>query len=251
MSIRTDILLAGLLLCMAAGPSGAQPAGVQQLFGQGNQYYENSNFEQAIEVYEAIVKKGVYDAGVFYNLGNAYYRVNNIGKSILNYEKALRLSPRDADIKDNLKFVRSYLKEPGEGVLRSIVNIFTMNELTVFCSVVYFLFMAGILLSLFVRNEALKTVNTVTAVLLAAGLVWWYGKYSVSEKTVSAIVISSPAEVRNGPGTDYTVGFTVPEGKKIRILSRKEDWYAVGVMQYEPQKVILKGWLPAGIVEKI
>jgi hypothetical protein len=222
-----------------------------QVFLQANRYYENSSYKQAVSCYESLVDKGLSDAKLFYNLGNAYFRINRLGKAILYYERALKISPRDEDIKYNLKFVRTFIKEPDSSIFHKIINFFTLNELTVFSSLIYFLFMTGVILSLFLKHTVGRWANITLGVILFLGLAWWYAGFSVVEKRVSAIVITSPAEVRNGPGEDYSVGFTLPEGKKVVVLSEKDDWCAVAVKQYEPQEVLLKGWIPRGIIEKI
>jgi uncharacterized protein YgiM (DUF1202 family) len=59
-------------------------------------------------------------------------------------------------------------------------------------------------------------------------------------------VIKAPGEVRNGPGQDYAVGFTVPEGSKVTLLNRRPEWSQIGVPQQG-----LKGWIPSSEIEPI
>ena len=58
--------------------------------------------------------------------------------------------------------------------------------------------------------------------------------------------LNPPGEVRNGPGPDYAVGFTVPEGSSVLLLSRRPDWTQVGVPSQG-----LKGWMPNSEVEAV
>ena len=61
-----------------------------------------------------------------------------------------------------------------------------------------------------------------------------------------AVVTALPGEVRNGPGTDYAVGFTVPEGSKVLILNKRPEWTQIGA----PIEG-LKGWIPTKEIEEI
>lgn len=224
---------------------------VQSVFSQANKNYEDAKYEEAISNYESLISSGISDSRVYFNLGNSYFRSNSVGKAILNYEKALKLSPRDEDTKFNLNFLRTFIKEPDEGLLYRLVTSLTINEITVACSLIYLLLFVSLILSLFYKIPRLKTVNISAGLLLFVCLVWWYGIYSAEIKTERGIVISAPAEARTGPGDDYSVGFTLPEGKKVVVLSEKDNWYAIAVKQAESEGVMLKGWIKKDIIAKI
>src|SRR5512147_2306099 len=72
-------------------------------FEQGNQYYRNAAFADAVKTYELILATGRESAALYYNLGNAYFKMQNMPAAILNYERALRLAPGDEDIRYNLR----------------------------------------------------------------------------------------------------------------------------------------------------
>ena len=74
------------------------------LFEQGNALYNDGNYTEAIEKYQAILKQGKHSAELYFNLGNSYYKLNNIAPSIYYYEKALQLAPDDKDILNNISF---------------------------------------------------------------------------------------------------------------------------------------------------
>lgn len=75
---------------------------------------------------------------------------------------------------------------------------------------------------------------------------FWYMAHTVGDSQYQAIVVQGPGEVRNGPGVDYAVGFTIPEGTEVLILNERADWKQVGIPQQG-----LKGWMPAEDIEKI
>ncbi|NCS87113.1 MAG: tetratricopeptide repeat protein, partial [Ignavibacteria bacterium] len=72
-----------------------------------NNYYQNKQYEKAIEKYNSILELNFESPALYYNLGNAYFRTNQIGKSILNYERALKLDPNNEDLQYNLAIVKA------------------------------------------------------------------------------------------------------------------------------------------------
>lgn len=234
----------------------SQSEDLQETFSQANKFYQQSNFNQAITNYELILNNGIKDSKVYYNLGNAYYRINQIGKSILYYERALKISPRDEDIRYNLNFVRSFVKEPDENILYKTISLLSLDEISILCSIVYFLLITGVIGYMFFHNSIIKWINITLGIIFALNLLLWYNKFIIEEKTVSGIVITTPAQARTAPGEDEAVGFTLPAGKKVTILTEKEDWYAIAVKQLESvddevKSIILKGWIPKQVIEKI
>ena len=75
---------------------------------------------------------------------------------------------------------------------------------------------------------------------------WLALKIDSEINTQWAIVIAGPVEARNGPGFENTVGFTLPEGKKVTVLGVKDDWAAVGLRSEG-----LKGWVERKYIEQI
>lgn len=225
---------------------------ISTLFENGNKFYEQGNYEDAVKSYESILSQGFYDSVLFYNLGNAYLKDKQLGKAILSYERGLLLSPHDEDLRFNLRFAQSFIKHeesrkaPFEKLLFSLDSLLSINELTIFVSVAYTVLMILLGVYLFRKKRYIYWVNISLAILIAACSLWLYGKIYRQIISRSAIVIVNRAEVRNGPATDYSVGFTVPEGEKVIILGTKGDWYAVGLKQKG-----LKGWVEKSNIEEI
>jgi len=53
-------------------------------------------------------------------------------------------------------------------------------------------------------------------------------------------------EVRSGPGDQYTVRATVPEGRRALILNRRPGWVEIGIPSQS-----LKGWVVEKDIAKI
>ncbi len=223
------------------------------LFQKGNESYEAGNFDQAIEEYEKIVDLRIKNSKVFYNLGNAYFRENQLGKAILNYRRALSLDPRDEDSIANLRFAKLFTLDkieeqrvnPFFNLLHWFLDLWSMNELTLLASLSYCLFITFGILIIFRRSRRslLLGLTILLVILLIFSSSLATKLYLNSLK--SGVLIAPQAEVRSGPGGDYTLQFTGHEGLEFQINGETEDWYRIML----PNGV--KGWISKEVVEII
>jgi tetratricopeptide (TPR) repeat protein len=101
--ILVIVLVAGLTLLLPKSTANVDAVET------ANRLASSGNYEKAIEIYEQLVRQGVNDSVVFFNLGNAYYSSGDTGNALAYYNRASQLDPRDPDIKANLELVRSQL----------------------------------------------------------------------------------------------------------------------------------------------
>jgi tetratricopeptide (TPR) repeat protein len=220
------------------------------LFNQANDYYSKGQYDKAIAAYESLAGQKEVNASLHYNLGNAYFKIQKYGKAIACYERAAKLTPRDQDLRYNLNFVRAIVKEPGEPfpeiLLTSINNVISLNELTVLSSVFFILLICGLIAYMLFKQRKAVIFNLacLLAVIILSG--WLYIKLNREVFTTQAVVISGPAEVRNGPGQENSVGFSLPEGRKVTVLGTKDNWAAIGLNSEG-----LKGWIEKKYLEEI
>ncbi len=223
------------------------------LFQKGNESYEAGDFDQAIEEYQKIVDLGIKNSKVFYNLGNVYFRKNQLGRAILNYRRALSLDPRDEDGIANLKFAKLFALDkieerrvnPFSNLLHWFLDLWSTDELTILVSLSYCLSILFGILILFTRSRRallwglsmFLLVFVVFSSSLAAKLYF--------DSIESGVVIAPQAQVRSGPGEDYTLQFTGHEGLEFQISGDSEDWYRILL----PNGV--RGWIPKEAVEII
>lgn len=235
---------------MGAGLFAADVCDPLAEFNQANDLYQKEQYRQAVDRYESVARLNMGNAELFYNLGNAYFRLHRPGLALLNYERALKLAPRDGDTRFNIKFVKTSLGMPEEPFSEQAVdffnNIFSINELAALCSFLWILLCAGLTISLFRRNRKLVWANISLALVTVFFAAWFFVKLDLDVKTDWAVVVAGPAEARNGPGYDNSVGFTLPEGKKVMLLGVKDEWAAVGLRSEG-----LKGWIEKKYLEQI
>lgn len=223
------------------------------LFKKGNESYEAADFDQAIGQYERIIDLGIRNSKVFYNLGNAYFRKNQLGRAILNYRRALSLDPRDEDSMANLRFAKLFILDkieeqrinPLSNLLHLFLDLWSVDELTIFVSLSYCLSIVIAILVLFRRSKrALLWGLTIFLVVLIIFSTSFATKLYFGS-VESGVVIVPEAEVRSGPGGDYTLQFTGHEGLEFQINEEAEGWYRISL----PNGV--KGWIPREAVEII
>ena len=68
-----------------------------------NQLYATGHYAEAAKILEQLVKQGVQDSVVFFNLGNAYFKKGNLEQARIAWEKALEIDPSNDKATQNLK----------------------------------------------------------------------------------------------------------------------------------------------------
>lgn len=248
--MKKIIVLIFLCLPLVASEEG-------NIFVRANSLYEEGQYEKASILYESLIRDGIKDADVFYNLANAYYRQNIIGKAILNYERALMVNPNDEETKENLEFTRSLItdkiEKPEISPLQTIFFFyyyyFSVNTLAILFLVLFSIFSGSLCLNILLSSEKLKSVFSTIAIsslffliiITSALSLKYHNKYVVSH----AIITSEKAAAFSGTGENYEVLFTIHEGTKITIEEKREGWLKASLANG------LTGWLKASNAEKI
>lgn len=245
--MKTRLIAFLLLMSASCVLAGDKPLAV---FTQANDAYAHGQYQQAINLYESLVTNNETNATVFFNLGNAYFKNQQIGKAIVNLERAVKLSPRDKDARYNLQYLRSLVKEPSlpffETAVAWINGWVSLNELTAAVSL-FFIAALGLLIGyLLRRNPWCALCSIVACAVLLAGAVWLGLKIKDEVSTRWAIVVTGTVDARNGPGTENSVAFSVPEGRKLIILGENNTWNAVGL----PREGIT-GWVEKRSIEAV
>ncbi|MCG8553038.1 MAG: BatD family protein, partial [Desulfobacterales bacterium] len=76
--------------------------------------YKTGDYAAAAAQFESIAKTRVNNPDLFYNAGNAYLKAKDLGRAILWYERAKKLAPADPDLKFNLAYAQSLLRDKKE-----------------------------------------------------------------------------------------------------------------------------------------
>ncbi|MBI3289658.1 MAG: tetratricopeptide repeat protein [Elusimicrobia bacterium] len=237
-------LIAALL---AAG--GAQAASYEE----ARAAYDAGSFDQAAGLFAALSTQRPRDAALHYDQGNALLKAGRLGAASAAYQRAFDLDPRDADIRHNLDFA---LKRAGEalappGVPPLAFAAFTAMSSRELAGLHWLAAWATMILAALAllggesrRAKLAAPLGCAAAVWLAAGL-WWSGLRATLPPD-RGVITAGLAELRNGPGEKFSVGYTAPEGRRVRVLSESGQWLEVGLL-----KEGVKGWVLASSVARL
>ena len=220
-----------------------------ELFDQGNDFYNQGRYFEAIEKYNLILKNGSHSDELYYNLGNSYYKLNDIANSIFYYEKALILSPNDDKILNNLSFANNMLidkidslpKNQISSFFNSLINLF--NYSTWQYIYLFFEYVAVIFLVLYFisKKPNNKKRYFITALSLSLFFVFTLIAANISENNYlsdnPAIIFDKEVDLRSEPNLRSEEISTLHEGTKLNIIQSVNDWSLVELKNGN------KGWL--------
>lgn len=86
---RKKLLFIGLIVCLM--PFAHSDSAEIDYLEQGNIYYENGNFEEAISAYEKSFNDDPNNPDMYINIGSAYYSLDEPQQTLNYYRKAIRL----------------------------------------------------------------------------------------------------------------------------------------------------------------
>jgi tetratricopeptide (TPR) repeat protein len=240
---RLFLLMFGLFLSISlfAAESNTKEA--------GDKAYAQSNYAEAIRIYESILQKGE-SAEVYYNLGNCYYKHNEMAKAILNYERALLLKPYDSDIRNNLEIARSKTLDkvdPAPDIffitwIKALINLLSVDRWAKLGILFFLLLLGSVSFYIFSNRLLIKKIGficglTFLAFTICANLFAYKQKSDLVNRD-SAIIMSHSVIVRSTPNDNGTKLFEIHEGRKVSISDNSmTDWKEI---QLEDGKV---GWV--------
>ena len=247
-------LLAGFVLLGAV--SAVHAENPEETFDSACRAYEQGNWDAAADGFRSLLRYGLADARLEYNLANTEYKRGRLGEAILHYERARRLDPADAETVANLTIARAKLRDvveddEGAGVLRTLRA--AQDRLGVSAQ-------AGLLLIGVWLVAAIVTWCgsrkggftpgwgwTLAGLSLACILVFlsWRATWSRLEGTPRAVVLKPSVEALAGPGLNNAALFTLHEGIAVRIESEREGWLQVSLPNG------LTGWVVRDAAERI
>jgi tetratricopeptide (TPR) repeat protein len=233
------------IFCLAATASGLAQSETQ--FAKANQEYAEGKFKEAVADYESLVRSGITNANLFYDLGNAFFRTGDFGKAILNYERALALNPRHPEAEANLQIVRDEARalELPQGRLERYLDHATASQYAMAAAIAFWAGAFCLAALLFARRRTAGrialSILSLSILAFCAGTVF----HSEKENRTRAIVIGNEVEARVATADSANSVLALPPGSELRILSTRGDWI------YAALPNNLRGWLAAKSAERV
>jgi tetratricopeptide (TPR) repeat protein len=224
---------------------------------EGDSAYIRNDYVAAIQIYEALLKKGD-SAEILYNLGNSYYKAGDIAKAILNYERALLLQPDNSDIRANLEIARSKTIDKVVPVpdiffiswIKSLINSLSINVWARVGITCFILLLISIYIYFFSKYIKWRKISFIFGAVffvstILANIFAFYQRETLLERN-QAIVLAPSITVRSTPSEDGTSLFILHEGHKVEIKDNTmREWKEI---KLEDGKV---GWVPISSIEVI
>ena len=215
-------------------------------------------YEESSVRFEKIISAGnIRNGKLFYNLANAYLLKGDMGRAILNYRRAERLTPQGRNLRGNLAFARSRVRDsipvpPQRRVLDTVVawhdGLPVLPRLAVFVLAFDLIWLLA----------ALKLFNLVRfslrlpVALLAVVAVLCFGSVIVDEvgsrRANEGVIVAEQVVGRKGPDpVGYDPSFHAPlhAGVEFAIVEERPGWYLVRLRDDR------ETWLPASAVAPI
>lgn len=248
-----------VLLCLAGFSCLGLTAGFAQMsadealskFVAGGMAYKEGRYDEAVSLYNEILRGGRVSGPLYYNLGNSYFKKGNLGRAVLSYERAGRFIPRDGDLNFNRRYARSRIVNyggektnlPGR-LVRNFILFYTIDEMVIIMACAGIAVGIVYLISLYLYWPRPLTrwaiaFLTLVFVTYGAGLI---AKVRYERDTAVAV---AAAESYFEPRADSTVHFKLPEGAKVKILKTEEGWAKVRRPDGKT------GWVPQDALDRI
>ena len=235
---RYAAILSAIVIASAALTASAVEKKADQLFYEGNAFYEAREYAKAFQDYDAIMTSGIESGNLYYNIGNSFFKMGKIGYAILFYEKAKRIMPDDSDLKSNLAYAASLVDEPyiqptrERGLVKLINQLFddfSLNMITAACGACYIIVVAMLLLFI-VRPSAARRAAFAFWVFFAIfviNLAALGTRFYDEEVLKKGVVVAKGVECKYEPIDSSTTYYTLREGARVNILSARNGWLKI------------------------
>ena len=220
---------------------------INELFNNGNEFYSQNNYKEAISIYEKILENGYFSEDLFLNLGNAYFRESNFGKARWSYEMGLKLNPINSDLKNNNNvnkaYIDSYIELPKNNLI-DLINIFFQSlSLSQFLLInSYFVLLTAIsffLMKVF-QLQVLKRIFYLMSIIVFTSVLVTFTKNIWDQNNLFAIIIEEEVIVYSAPFLNQAIEQSVfYRGNKVKIHQKTDTWVEVSAFDGR------KGWIRA------
>lgn len=200
-------------------------------------YYNEGDFDRAIDEWRTCVDNGVENSDLYYNLGNAYFREGKLGFAIYYYKSALRLDPSNDDIIHNLKYAqamtRDKVEEDGEenpllsGLFKAHHALSLKTQMWTLLGIFWVIALLAIARRISrsgrTKNVLIGAMFALSAVFCIIAMSASY-KVFVAETDIEGVVTAKDADVTSAPSDKSQTLNTLSEGTAFEVLSEQGNF---------------------------
>lgn len=207
---------------------------ITDFFNEGNSYYSEAKFNEAVKAYEEIISRGYESGPLYYNLGNAYFKSGALGKAVISYRRAERLESLDADLKSNLEYVLSLVKQRNEGaesnvlarLFLSLSSSFSLYSISIVYLILFILLFLWAVVFILIKpiRRGLGYIGIPIIVFFIITVAILGSKYYDTVAHKEAVVIAQNTNCKFEPFEDATTYFTLYEGEDVIVTSERGAW---------------------------
>lgn len=206
---------------------------------KADQLYKQEKYNEALEVYQAMLKKDLGGVELYYNMANCYVKKGDLGYAVAYYEKALKLDPSDEDCKANLRFVNAKLtdkineEEKGLGAwFKRLLFIMPADKWSWMGLGLWFFAFAGLLalrMKWIFKSAMVKAISFSAISLGVLFLVAGFLQHRHLVKQSHVVIVSPTVSIKASPSENAKELYTLHEGAKINRHDNNEEWVEVSV----------------------
>jgi tetratricopeptide (TPR) repeat protein len=232
----------------------------QESFLQANEFYKQSKFKEACELYSKIPNKSPQ---IYYNMGNCSYKLGNFGYAMLYWRKAEKnwgMFNRE-ELVNNINLLDRQLfeqqhKNDDPEALKAHELKFTIHKIKTFLvsiinslpllllQLIFLLFWILLLVykKYLYKNQKKLILVSLFVILVSSGsmIALRYG-VNIHE---TAIVVVKQSEVFSGPDKTYQQVGSLPEATAVIVKKQSEKFCKI-------KWKALVGWVDSTTIEKI
>ncbi len=208
-------------------------AGDSTTFLDGIKNYKQGDFKQAAINFQTLANSNIKNPYLFYNIANAFLKANDIGHAILWYERAKILIPNDPDLRFNLAYANTLVKDKKEEVIDIMEVLFFWDRLiavktiqitSIFFSFVFFAWAA---ISVVKKQKIFSGTGIILCSLLILVTVITCMNYYKDAAGKHAVIVQEEVAVRSGVTDTATKLFDLHAGTRVSVEDIKDGYLKI------------------------
>jgi hypothetical protein len=245
-SSRKNIIITGFILTVLS--TAALFAGNdEELFLRGNKYYENHEYDKALQSYDMISKKG---RAVLYNMGNCFYQKDEPAQALVYWCRAqVGAAPCECKIiaanKEHVlkkigKNSDQSFKQKIKNSFNGIIPYFSLFFLQLFFLLCWCLF----IFSVRSRRNRFARAGVVLLLFFIIVIATVLGIHYTQSGRVDAIVVKKDALIFAGPDKGFHALSPLGYAQEVIVKESREGWRKIRYAD-------IIGWVEADVIQII